>query len=378
MTIIFDGTNGITYPSNTIQSTAYQTRFKNRIINGNMTIDQRNAGASVTPTAGNYLVDRWQVNMSQASKFTAQQNAGSVTPPAGFINYLGLTSSSSYSSTSSDYFQLKQPIEGLNIADLGWGTANAQTVTLSFWVRSSLTGQFGGAIRNNPTYSYTYPFSYTISSANTWTQISVTVVGPNASQGTWNTNTSAGLEVLFDLGCGSTLLSTGGSWQSGAYAGVTGDVKLVGTSGATFYITGVQLEVGSAASAFEYVNYTDQLLMCQRYYFAYANSGVDFQEIATRTATTGGDLNVISPVKMRTTPTLYAPSSSSNYGRIVFYDTLFNVTTSTVSSFAVSGDQPSNTSIHINYSTGSISGTYVFASFDTIGGATAIGFSAEL
>jgi hypothetical protein len=241
--------------------------FKNRIINGGMTIDQRNAGASITPIDTQYLTDRWLYRGGQAGKFTAQQNAGSVTPPAGFINYLGLTSTSAFTPAASDYFQLRQIIEGFNIADLGWGTANAKTVTLSFWVRSSLTGQFGGAIRNNPAFTYTYPFTFTISSANTWTQVSITIVGPNASQGVWNTNNTAGLEVVFDLGSGATYLaSSGGSWQAGIFQGVTGDVKVVSTNGATFYLTGVQLEVGTQATSFDFRSYPTEFGMCCRYY----------------------------------------------------------------------------------------------------------------
>jgi hypothetical protein len=119
---------------------------RNKIINGSMTIDQRNAGAAVTPTNTQYLVDRWWTWLSQASKITAQQNAGGVTPPAGFPTYQGITSSSAYSVLTSDYFALVQHVEAINFTDLAWGTADAKPVTLSFWVRSSLTGTFGGAV----------------------------------------------------------------------------------------------------------------------------------------------------------------------------------------------------------------------------------------
>jgi hypothetical protein len=146
---------------------------RNRIINGAMVIDQRNAGASVATSSGNnlYSLDRWQTIYSQTSKFTIQQNAGSVTPPAGFVNYLGVTSSSAYTVGSSESFVLRQPIEGNNVADLGWGTSDAKTVILSFKVRSSLTGTFGGAL-TNAAENRSYPFSYAISSANTWILLS--------------------------------------------------------------------------------------------------------------------------------------------------------------------------------------------------------------
>ena len=239
------------------------TRFKNRIINGDMRIDQRNAGASVTPTNAQYLTDRFSALLTQASKFTAQQNAGSVTPPAGFINYLGMTSSSAYSIGSGDAFGVLQKIEGLNVADLGWGTANAKTVTLSFWVRSSLTGTFGGSILNSDV-TRSYPFTYTISAANTWELETITIAGDTS--GTWLKTNGIGLNINFSLGTGATYNGTAGSWASAYYLSATGATSVVGTSGATFYITGVQLEVGSIATGFEYVDYGTQLLMCQRYY----------------------------------------------------------------------------------------------------------------
>jgi hypothetical protein len=237
--------------------------MKNRIINGAMVIDQRNAGASVTPTSGQYTLDRWQAFASQASKFTVQQNAGSITPPVGFVNYLGVTSSSAYSLSAGDYFLIGQVIEGYNIADLGWGTANAKTITLSFWVRSSLTGTFGGALQSD-SQTRSYPFTYTISSANTWTNISVTIAGDTS--GTWLTTNGVGMYVRFGLGVGSTYSGTAGSWSSSAYLGATGATSVVGTNGATFYITGVQLEVGSSATGFEYRQYTNEFQLCQRYY----------------------------------------------------------------------------------------------------------------
>ncbi len=239
--------------------------MKNRLINGAMVIDQRNAGASITPTNGQYSVDRFMCIQSTASKYSAQQNAGSVTPPVGFVNYLGATSLSAYSVVTGDQFYFNQRIEANNVSDLGWGTANAKTVTLSFWVRSSLTGTFGGSIVNAPTFNYSYPFTYTISSANTWTQISVTIAGPTA--GTWASGgTGSGMQVAFGLGVGATFSGTAGSWSGNLYYSATGATSVVGTNGATFYITGVQLEVGSSATGFEYRQYGQELALCQRYY----------------------------------------------------------------------------------------------------------------
>jgi hypothetical protein len=237
--------------------------FENRIINGNMTIDQRNAGASVTPTSGTYSVDRFKVFCSQSSKLSFQQNAGSVTPPTGFTNYLGITSLSAYSVTSTDEFGIYQAIEGYNMADFAWGTANAKTVTLSFWVRSSLTGTFGGSLRNSAT-NRSYPYSYTISVANTWEQKSVTIAGDTS--GTWLTTNGAGIYLSFNLGAGSTLVTTANAWAAENYLAPTGATSVVGTNGATFYITGVQLEVGSQATSFDFRGIGAELALCQRYY----------------------------------------------------------------------------------------------------------------
>jgi hypothetical protein len=236
--------------------------FKNRIINGGMVIDQRNAGASVTPN-NSYTLDRWSAGNSQTSKFTVQQNAGGITPPAGFSNYLGVTSSSAYSVASGDYFALNQQVEGYNLSDLAWGTANAQTVTLSFWVRSSLTGTFGGVFKNS-SGNRSYPFSYVISAANTWEQKAVIV--PGDTSGAWLTNNGIGVGVSFGLGVGSTFSGTAGAWAASNLVSATGAVSLVGTSGATFYITGVQLEKGTVATSFDYRPYGVELQLCQRYY----------------------------------------------------------------------------------------------------------------
>jgi len=260
-------------------STGVSQGFKNRIINGAMVIDQRNAGASTTVTTSGYFsCDRWQVGSSQSSKFSIQQNAGSVTPPAGFTNYLGITSLAATTVGSTDTFYIVQQIEGYNIADLNWGTANAKTVTLSFWVRSSLTGTFSGSFYNGAA-NRSYVFSYTISSANTWQQISVTIAGDTT--GTWNTGNTAGIGVVFSLGYGSTYSTTAGSWNANFYGAATGAVNVVSTNGATFYITGVQLEVGSTATSFDYRPYTTELQLCQRYFQVFQGGAGKFQNLST-------------------------------------------------------------------------------------------------
>jgi len=284
------------------------TMMKNRIINGAMVIDQRNAGASVSTSSGGsaYTLDRWQFQWSQTSKFTIQQNAGSVTPPAGFSNYLGITSSSAYSVGSSDYFFFQQKIEGFNFADLAWGTASAKTVTLSFWAYSSLTGTFGGSLQNSAE-NRAYPFSYSIPVANTWTSISITI--PGDTTGTWiGATNGTGVKVDFGFGVGSAGSASAGSWQAGAYYSATGATSVVGTNGATFYVTGVQLEVGSSATGFEYRQYQQELALCQRYFEECANTGVSQGHIASgyNQSATQARATLRYSVPKRATPTVSA------------------------------------------------------------------------
>jgi hypothetical protein len=280
--------------------------FKNRIINGAMVIDQRNAGASVTPTDGQYDVDRWCGRLTQASKFTLQQTTNA---PVGFNYSLKATSSSAYSVGSGDFFAIEQWIEGFNCADLGWGTANPKTVTLSFQVYSSLTGTFGGSLR---TYAggYSYPFSYSIPVANTWTTVSVTVTG--ATAGTWNTTNSGCIGVAFSLGAGSSFSGTAGAWAANTYFQPTGATSVVGTNGATFYITGVQLEKGSIATPFDYRDYGRELIMCQRYFCAIGGTASDNAIGAGFGAGTSIYANGFYPVQMRSAPTLSYLGSLSN------------------------------------------------------------------
>ena len=300
---------GIT--ANTVANSAFQTGsvenymrgaglgfgMRNRIINGAMVIDQRNAGASVTPTNGQYTLDRFAISIGggETGKLSIQQNAGSVTPPAGFTNYLGVTSLSAYTVPTANWFTLLHQIEGLNVGDLAWGTANAKTITLSFWVRSSLTGTFGGAL-NNSGNSRNYPYSYTISAANTWEYKTVTIAGDTT--GTWLTTNGIGIQVGFALGAGTTESGTAGAWTATRAFSATGATSVVGTNGATFYITGVQLEVGSTATSFDYRPYGTELLLCQRYFQIFVNN------TGIANSTTGFRVPAPLQAPMRATPTV--------------------------------------------------------------------------
>jgi hypothetical protein len=328
--------------------------FKNRIINGAMVIDQRNAGASVTPTDGSYDVDRWSMRLTQASKYTSQQSS---TVPTGFTKSLLVTSSSAYSVGSGDYFAIEQWIEGYNTADLGWGASGAQTVTLSFWVRSSLTGTFGGSLR---TYAggYSYPFSYTISSANTWEQKTVTITG--ATAGTWNTTNSGSIGVAFSLGAGSTYSGTANAWAASTYFQPTGATSVVGTNGATFYITGVQLEKGSTATSFDYRPYGTEFMLCQRYYQK-SGYGMCGRAEATTLATLSGKY----VVEMRASPTATLLNGLSGIAT-------FGVSTYDISSLATTASGTNDYRQAVN-STGMVLGATVNGYSQNV-----IGWSAEL
>jgi hypothetical protein len=231
---------------------------RNRIINGDMRIDQRNAGASAANING-YGLDRW-TSFNVANSFSMQR---STVAPAGFTNSLLLTTTTSATPAAADYRYLSQLIEGFNVADLAYGTASAVTIALSFWVRSSLTGTFSGALKNSAE-NRSYPFTFSVSSANTFEYKTITI--PGDTSGTWLADSGIGLRVVFDLGSGSNRKGTAGAWAGVNADGATGAVNLVATNGATFYITGVQLEPGTVATPFERRSYGQELALCQRYY----------------------------------------------------------------------------------------------------------------
>jgi len=341
--------------------------FRNRIINGAMVIDQRNAGASITPTNGQFSVDRWTCALTQASKFSIQQDAGAVTPPVGFTDYLGVTSLSAYSVVSGDLFFIRQAIEGFNTSDLGWGTANAKTITLSFWVRSSLTGTFGGSL-NNSAQNRSYPFTYTINAANTWEYETITIAGDTS--GTWLTNNGVGIYLQLSLGTGSTYSGTAGSWSGSTFYSATGATSVVGTNGATFYITGVQLEVGSTATSFDYRPYTTELALCQRYYWQMISG--DDKNICTGTYYTSTTFigSIQYPVTMRTSPTLSYVTATNYY---VIYT---NNTGDTINSFYIGATTPMTTNIE---STDGVGGTAGYSGQLRSNNASAkLAFTAEL
>lgn len=335
MSVAINGTNGITYNDGTVQASA--PVGKNKIINGDMRVDQRDGTATINATGVTYNVDRW-LGRGESSEgvFTLAQDT---TSPANFTNSLKATVTTADSSIASgSSYRIQQMVEGYNIADLNWGTSDAQSVTLSFWVRSSVTGTLGGSVGNGD-YNRFNPFSYTISSANTWEYKTVTIAGDTS--GTWVTNNALGLRLNFSLGAGADRLGTAGTWTSSIKEGATGQVHPIQTNGSTFYITGVQLETGTSATPFENLQYGQQLARCQRYYQQYGSSGSTAIG-AGMWFTTTQILGLFTfPVIMRAAPTItttgtgwleaYRPSGSStttgtgNFDVIANHSARFNV-----------------------------------------------------
>jgi hypothetical protein len=309
-------TQSITPSQNTVSYATWNSdlqgetwAFRNRIINGDMQIDQRNNGAAVILNAASneFPVDRFIGYEDTDGGMTAQQDSSA---PDGFTKSIKFTTTTADSSLGGTQRALcRQRIEGFNIADLGWGTANAQTVTLSFWVRSSLTGTFGGAFQNSDA-TRSYPFTYTISAANTWERKSVTVAGDTT--GTWLTNNGIGIAVIWGLGVGATFSGTAGSWAASNLQSATGATSVIGTLNATWYITGVQLEKGFTATNFDVLPFGTELALCQRYYFDLRpTAGFAYYTASNENGSAGGGwVSVINfPVVMRTTPTLNAPGT---------------------------------------------------------------------
>lgn len=313
--------NGNMTVTGTVVSSSPTGGMRNKIINGDMRIDQRYAGTANTLqlTASSstlFVLDRWNTNFQKSGKLTIQRNSAAVTPPVGFNFYHGANSTSSYTMTTNDFFDTFQPIEGYNTADLAWGTSSAKPVTLSFWAYSSLTGTFSGYLLNgagNRCLNFTYP----INSANTWEYKTLTFSGDTS--GTWNTDNTVGLYVvLISYGAhSSTYASSTNTWNNGLYRGVTGQTNIVSTSGATFYFTGVQLEVGTIATPFERRPFGLEFQLCQRYY----HKTTPYGTIPNPASASGGFWTMIEtgettrvlapfnwPVPMRTNPTVTAYS----------------------------------------------------------------------
>lgn len=365
MSVTINGTSGVVFNDSSTQNTAATGfGFKNRIINGAMVISQRN-GTSATTVNGNdiYTLDRFKGWASGGGVFTVTQSS---TAPTGFTySSLITVTTADASIAASDNYRFAQVIEGYNIADLGFGTANASTVTLSFWVRSSITGTFGGSLYSvNGTRSYV--FNYTISAANTWEQKTVTIAGDTT--GTWNTTNSQGITVYFDLGSGSNYENATGSWVAAEKFRTSGNATLISTLSNTWYITGVQLEKGSTATSFDYRPYGTELQLCQRYYeqwnvptATYVANGFAYSSASVRAT-----LQFQVPKRAAVTATFSGSVNFSNSGK-----------SATITSFSFDGNSVNSTLMYNDVQTGFTLGQGL--QIQVPGGSSAtLTFSAEL
>jgi hypothetical protein len=263
----------------------------------------------VTPTNA-FTLDRWLSVEETDGAISVQQVTDA---PSGFDNSAKITITTADASIGANQFTVfAQYIEGYNVSDCMWGTANAKTITLSFWVKCSATGTFGAFIRNADN-NYTYPYTYTISAANTWEYKTVTIAGPTA--GTWNKTNGRGMAVGWSLAAGSNLVATAGSWAAVGYLGATGQTQLQETLNATWQITGVQLEVGSVATPFERRPYGTELALCQRYFYNWISSfGQTYSNLAHNIFNNQSYGCFVLPVLMRANPTLTTSGTASHYG----------------------------------------------------------------
>lgn len=283
-------------------NTGMTVGFRNRIINGAMAIAQRGYATTSNPGFGYSSIgtlDRWGFWCSSNAAFTTAQVSDA---PSGFVYSTLITSSGSIALGASTYGTFSQRIEGNNIADLAWGTANAKPITISFWVKSSLTGTFSSYVFNE-NYSYCYNYTFNIPTANTWVQITKTIAGPTT--GLWQTDTRTGIEFGITLLNGTNYSADADSWTARNYAIGTGStVNLLSTSGATMNVTGVQLEKGNIATSFDVRPYGTELALCQRYCLVYGENSYSVFGNGYAFLSTGASTVTYPPVEMRTVPTL--------------------------------------------------------------------------
>ena len=311
-----------------LSSTAQYTGFKNRIINGAMVIDQRNAGASVAiNTSVQYRLDRWSTYALTGSGHTVQQV---IDAPAGFYYSQKVTVGTGATPSAAQQNIIWQPIEGYNVADFGLGASGASTFTFSFWVKSSVTGTFNVWLQNSDS-TRAYATTYTISSANAWEQKTVTIAGDTS--GTWVKTNGTGLVVGFSLGCGSNFNVTANTWSTGDYKATSGATNVIATSGATWAVTGVQLEKGSTATSFDYRPYGTELALCQRYFQKSYNTTeavgltTTTGEVRWVAATAAGEAapTIMLPVVLRASPTVTLYSANNGASGFVYnYSTATN------------------------------------------------------
>jgi hypothetical protein len=290
--------------------------MRNRLINGQFRVDQRgNGAAQLFSNSTGYAADRWHLGCTAGAgtgAITTQAYISTDVPLSSLVSCLKLTvSTSKASSSAADAVYLYQLLEGILIDDFGYGSASAKTATLSFWVKASITGTFSGVIRTSPTALTfrTYAFTYSISAANAWQKVAITVPGDTVSN--FMQGASLAMTILFDLGAGSNLeTTTTNVWQAGNFTRVAGTTRFLGaTAGATMQFSGVQFELGSVATSFEKLSVTQEVDLCFRYYYIPFSGGYTVQAYG------GGPgastyAQIWFPVSMRAFPVINATWSS--------------------------------------------------------------------
>jgi hypothetical protein len=319
MTVSYSGSN-IAFDDGSTVSSGW-THFKNRIINGTMVIDQRNAGANVTlSNSTQFPVDRFGAFKDTAAA-TCKAEQSSTVPNGGFAKSLLWTTTTGSAAGVNEDACIRQYIEGYNIADFGFGTSDAQSFTLSFWVRSSVAGTYGVSLANSAA-NRCYMATYTVNATNTWERKTITVVGDTS--GTWLTDNGLGLRIFWDMGSGTNRsIAASSSWGSSYGTGLTGGVKISANTGAIFYLAGVQLERGSTASSFEYRSHGTELALCQRYCVVWGPTNSHLG-LGTAYGTTAMNITVPVPVPMRTTPTPSKTTTGGNWLNTYVSSTAYN------------------------------------------------------
>jgi len=298
---------------------------RNFILNGDMAVDQNKAGGAYSSTSTEvYSLDQWRYAGATGSTgvFSVQRVASSAPGFPYSLNNVVTTTQASLAAT--DNFHIEYAIEANSIPLLQFGTANAVTVALSFWVYASTTGNYSVSLMEG-TNSRSYVTTYNVAVANTWQK--QTIIIPGDTSGTYQTGVGQfGLKVIWSLGVGSTYsTSTSETWQGAAYWNKTGSQQFITeANSSTLYITGVQFEIGKAATNFEYTAPSQMLLNLQRYYFKTfpqttavaqsAGAGGALTYLAQIASTTAGGGQMLKyPVQMSTTPTIvtYNPSAAN-------------------------------------------------------------------
>lgn len=287
------------------------TGRKNMLINGGMQIAQR--GTSLTPNGSSSTqfpcCDRWGGQFSDSGVMTVSQSTDA---PTGHTHSLKYLVSSALTPNNNHYFWIGQRIEGYNIAATGWNTPFGKHCTLSFWVKSSNPGIWAGSVRKGGA-TFGYCFVYEIENKDTWEWKQVTIPPPTTSSSGWNVTNGNGIQVQFDIGTSRVSdlgADTIGKWQShNTYThndSILPITRLHGTSGGTWYLTGVQFEVGRVATPFEHRSYGKELQLCMRYFQKVYNA----QLIGTMNTSTRMRIMTNFPVPMRGTSGSYTRTSN--------------------------------------------------------------------